>query len=605
MDGARRLRDAGRMLALLVLLFATPVSAQEIDVQPYVQDRQPTSAWILWETTSGDESRVEWGTTETLGTTSTGTALTTEGSFRVHEVELSPLAPATRYYYRALTGTASSAVYHFTTPPLPAAEATFQLVAVSDMQRDAANPGVWGRIVHEGILAFVADEAPLPDEALSLVLVPGDLVDDGTEHARWVDEYFAPAADLMSYVPFYPVIGNHERDHHFYDDFVRMPDVGPSTDRDFYFDHGNVRIIGLDSNQGLLGGTQAALLEEALTGACTAEAIDFVFVEMHHPFHSELWPAGEAIFSRMVVERVDAFARDCGRPAVFFYGHTHAYARGASRDAPHLWVNVATAGGNIDTFGEYGNQYDDPETQVSQDEWGFVVMDVEAGADPRLRLRRFGMGNETTAATRVLRDELTLRRYGEPPSTPTARAPRGRVAPSCLATRASAFSDPDGDAHFAAHVQLARACDAFEHPIVDLYEAAENVYGGIDRSAGDDLTSSALSGLAEGTYYCWRVRYRDANFAWSEWSAPLAFELRADGAPSCEDDTMLTPPSDAGVGPDAASHDAATLDAASAAPATASGCACRASSAPRPALGAALGLAWLVTWRARRRARRS
>lgn len=577
-----------RYAAFALLFVASPALAQEIDVQPYVQDREPTSAWILWETTSGEESRVEWGVAETLGTESTGTSLVTEGEFRVHEVELAPLTPATRYYYRAHTGTATSATYHFTTPPLPEAEATFRVVAVSDMQRDSANPEVWGRVIHEGILALLAEESPLPDEALSLVLLPGDLVDDGREHAQWVDEYFAPAAELMSYVPFYPVIGNHERDHPFYDAFVRMPDGGPNTDRWFYFDHGNVRIIGLDSNRALLGDEQAALLEEALTGACTSDSIDFVFVEMHHPYHSELWPAGEAIFSRQAVDRIDAFARDCGRPAVFFYGHTHAYSRGASMDAPHLWVNVATAGGNIDYFGEYGNQYDDPEVQVSRDDWGFVVLDVEAGADPRLRLRRFGMGNETTAETRVLHDELTLRRFGEPPAAPSGRVPRGRVAPSCLTSEASAFSDPDGDAHFASHVQVSASCDVWEDPVVDLYRASENFYGGVDLAAGDDLTRAALSGLQIDTYYCWRVRYRDANFAWSEWSTPLAFSLGDAGAASCDDPTPLEPPPDAGPAD------------AGAPPAAPSGCACRAGGPSGPPGALFFVLAGLVLARRRR-----
>lgn len=588
-DSDGRVRDprSMRFAPLGLFFFAAPALAQEIEVQPYVQDREPTSAWILWETTSGEESRVEWGPTEALGTTSTGGAITTEGSHRVHEVELAPLTPGTRYHYRVHTAAASSAIYHFTTPALPEAETSFRLIAVSDMQRDRANPDVWGRIIHEGILAFLEGDAPVPDEALSLVLIPGDLVDDGREHAQWVDEFFAPAADLMSYVPFYPVLGNHERDHHFYYDYFRLPEGGPNPDRFWSFDHGNVRIVGLDSNAALFGSDQEALLEGALDDACTSDTIDFVFVQMHHPYHSELWPAGESIFARQVTQRVDAFARDCGRPAVMFYGHTHAYSRGASRDAAHLWINVATAGGNIDYFGEYGNQYDDPEVQISQDEWGFVVLDVEAGDAPRFRLRRFGMGNETTEATRELRDELSIRRFGEPPGTPAPTVPRGRVATSCGTLSASAFGDPDGDAFFAAHFQVSTSCEDWRDPVVDLYQAAENLYGGEDLAAGDDLSDAPFSGLSTETYYCWRVRYRDTNLAWSDWSTPLAFELADDGAASCDDGSMLVP-TDAGT-------DAGAL------PPAEGGCACRAGRAsPPPVLGLGLLVALGAVIRRRR-----
>ena len=44
-------------------------------------------------------------------------------------------------------------------------------------------------------------------------------------------------------------------------------------------------------------------------------------------------------------------------------------------------VNVATAGGAIDYWGEYP-QADYPEFFKTQDEWGFVIADVEAGSDP-------------------------------------------------------------------------------------------------------------------------------------------------------------------------------------------------------------------------------
>jgi len=188
-DAEEAVRDARpmRALALALALLPRPALAQEIAVQPYVQDRGPTSAWILWETTSGEESRVEWGPSEALGTSSTGGSIATEGTHRVHEVELSPLVPGTRYHYRVHTGAAVSASFHFTTPALAEAETSFRLVAVSDMQRDAANPEVWGRVVHDGILAQLAEEAPLPDEALSLVLLPGDLVHDPRKGFRGDD----------------------------------------------------------------------------------------------------------------------------------------------------------------------------------------------------------------------------------------------------------------------------------------------------------------------------------------------------------------------------------------------------------------------------------
>lgn len=570
----------------LAVVLPSPVLAQEIDVQPYLMDATPTSIWVLWETTSGEESRVTFGPEGGATADATGTAAMSEGAYRVHEVQLTGLMPATAYVYTVHTGTASAGPFRFTTPS-DDPEVSFRMIASSDMQRDSANPEVWGRVIHDGMLAFLDGDGPSPDEALAFVLLPGDLVDDGREHEQWIDQYFAPAADLMSVVPFYPVLGNHERNNHFYYDYMRLPRNGEPTEADRFWrmDRANVRVIGLDSNMGLFFGDQVGFLEAALTEACADAAIDFVFVAVHHANHSELWPAGETPFVASVVERVDTFSRECGRPSVLFYGHTHGYSRSASIDAPHLWINVASGGGNIDYWNEYDDQYDDPATQVSQDEWGFVVVDATAGDDPQLHIRRFSLGNEEMARENELRDEFVVRRHDTPPATPTPTMPRGVVRSECATLAASDFSDPDDDLHGASHWQVSTSCLDFADPVIDAYRAWENWYDGVDLAAGDDLTDEALTELSPDTFYCWRVRYRDRNLSWSEWTEPVAFRIGEGGAgiaEGCDDPTMLTMPEpvpDAGPGAE---------------PTTMSGCGCRAGRGA-PSRGALLlGLALVV-----------
>ncbi|MCB9596319.1 MAG: fibronectin type III domain-containing protein, partial [Sandaracinaceae bacterium] len=173
-------------LLVVLLALATPASAQELHVGPYVQDVTTSSAWILWETTGGEESVVEWGATDALGQSATGGSIPSEGTNRVHEVELTGLLPATRYHYRVRTGAAVSEPFHFTTAPARVDEVTFRLAAMSDMQIDRANPEVYGQVIREGILALLAAEGhALPDDGLGFVLVPGDLVDDGDEYDQW------------------------------------------------------------------------------------------------------------------------------------------------------------------------------------------------------------------------------------------------------------------------------------------------------------------------------------------------------------------------------------------------------------------------------------
>ncbi|MBX7194078.1 MAG: metallophosphoesterase family protein [Sandaracinaceae bacterium] len=603
------------LVALTLSLSGPQARAQALHVQPYVQDVTPSSAWILWETTSGEESRLEWGPTDALGETATGSAIAIEGDARVHEVELTGLSPATRYHYRVHTGTVASDTFFFTTPPARDAETSARIVFVSDMQRDSANPDVYRRIMHDGVATFLAGEGEI-DRALDLVVVPGDLVDNGTIYESWQSEFFEPGAELMRHVPFYPTIGNHERNAHYYYDYFHLPDSGAEgTERERWWrvDHGNVRILGLDSNLYVLLGAQEAFLDAELASACVDDTIDFVFVALHHANVSELWPVGEAPLAVSVAERMERFGRDCDRPTAQFYGHTHGYSRGASRDAAHLWVNVASAGGNIDYWGEYGNQYDSPDVSVSQDEWGFVVVDVTAGADPTLRLRRVSLGNERTARANEIRDEIVIRRHDEAPSAPSPRMPRGRVTAACATMAASDFVDPDGDLHGASQWQLAERCDDFDAPLADRMRWFENWYEGADTQAGDDLSDEPLvlegeAPLAEGDYRCWRVRYRDRGLAWSPWSEPVAFQIDASGATpamGCDDPTMLTPPPrpDAAVDPDASvTAPDASRDDAGAGTGSGGGCGCRAASHDR-ARGAWVlgGLAFLGLLGRRRR----
>ena len=74
--------------------------AQEISIQPYLQDASPTSISILWETTSAEESVVEWGATDALGNTTLGIAYPSNGEARIHEVEIQGLQRFTKYFYR-------------------------------------------------------------------------------------------------------------------------------------------------------------------------------------------------------------------------------------------------------------------------------------------------------------------------------------------------------------------------------------------------------------------------------------------------------------------------------------------------------------------------
>ncbi|MBT5147185.1 MAG: fibronectin type III domain-containing protein, partial [Flavobacteriales bacterium] len=163
---------------VVILMMAIDTQAQTFVVQPYLQDATPNSIRIMWETSAGEESVVMWGLEETLGIYTIGTSFSSVGSAMMHEVEITGLERFTTYYYRAVTGQASSQIQSFKTPPFASDEQSFRFVAMSDMQKSSADPLKYDEVIHDGVLDYLEQNLTgVASEDLALVLIPGDLVD--------------------------------------------------------------------------------------------------------------------------------------------------------------------------------------------------------------------------------------------------------------------------------------------------------------------------------------------------------------------------------------------------------------------------------------------
>ena len=100
-------------LSFYSLLLATFLFPLEFVVEPYLQSATQSSIYIMWETDSNSDSRVEWGTWPTLGEVTTGTSIASYGSNKLHSVQLTGLYTSSRYYYRVITGNLKSEIYDF------------------------------------------------------------------------------------------------------------------------------------------------------------------------------------------------------------------------------------------------------------------------------------------------------------------------------------------------------------------------------------------------------------------------------------------------------------------------------------------------------------
>ncbi len=507
--------------------------AQNILVKPYLQNVSEHQMFMMWETDDSGVGTVEWGSSPfSLTNTVNSSTQSGSGDSRIHTAKINNLLADTKYYYRVTTASGvSSYVYHFKTLANQTAEASLRLIAMSDMQKDGSNPNIFNDLIEDGVIALIQNQySDDLSEHIDGILIPGDLVGTGGTYSQWQNDFFNPSDSLTPYVPLYPVPGNHEYYGNGLSNFLKyfhLPENGTTANLEewWYKDMSNVRVIGLNSNSGAADqDVQLDWLQATLDNACNDVDIDFIFAELHHPFKSELWTPGENDFTGEVIAKLESFSTLCGKPSIHFFGHTHAYSRGQSRDHQHLWVNVATAGGAIDNWGEFPNaDYD--EFVKSQDEYGFVVLDVLAGNAPEFSLKRYSRGDQNASLNNVLRDEISIRRYEQQPNRPLALFPfNDTISPSCFDLKANPFTDA-GDTHQATHWQIADDMNDFENTLVyESWKQDENWYNEINTQANDNLTDETPNiTLASEQDYFWRVRYRDNHLTWSDWSYAVPF----------------------------------------------------------------------------------
>ena len=529
------------LTATLLLLVCTPCTLAShppqgsATVEPYLTNPTPTSMHVAWETTDGTTSEVEYGTTTSLGSMATGVWITGSGAGRIHHVDVTGLQPDTRYFYKCNSTSYQSWISSFRTPPASSTGDVFTFTVYSDCQH-GSNGVKHEEVVNDGILDFYAAEyGGEIEDSLAFAMVPGDLVSTGSNHSHWTDHFFGQAVNLYKHVPLVPAPGNHEANAELYFMYMDLPHNAPSglDEHCYYFDYQNVRVISLDSNGYVSSTEQYTWLDGVLAEACADDEIDFVFAQFHHPHKSESWTPGESGFSSTIVGKLEQFSTSCGKPSIHFFGHTHSYSRGQSRDHDHLMVNVATGMGSIDYWWDYPNQ-DYEEFQITLQEWGFVQMEVGTGDEPWFRLRRVSRGNDYVPLDNAITDEIVIRSNNLPPSTPSpvSPGPSDSVSGTNVQLLATSYSEAQGDPGLESHWQVALASNDFENPVAEEWKRRENWYRppngdgwySVNTVSDPDITRVVLQQSLPGcrTLY-WRVRYRDEALGWSEWSESTSF----------------------------------------------------------------------------------
>jgi hypothetical protein len=305
--------EAAEGSAGLLAMPATVNQDLQFVVKPYLQAASSTAMTVMAETNRPSVMSVEYAEFQPL----TGQARTTTPA-ALSTVSLSQLKPHTRYFYRVtcLDGTGNAArsqIGSFQT--LPGASDAWAFGILGDTQR---NPDVT-RKGAEGIFALRPN----------FMLHVGDVVDDGYAKHQWVFDLMDPCARLFAHVPVFPVIGNHEKNSHFYYDYFHLPE----PEYCYTFTCGNAEFFMFDSNKPCDPGSEQYQRMEKALAASTAV---WKFAAHHHPCFSsdeddygdnhkgslkEPFTQGDQN-ARHLVPLYEKYGVD-----VAFAGHIHSYER--------------------------------------------------------------------------------------------------------------------------------------------------------------------------------------------------------------------------------------------------------------------------------------
>jgi hypothetical protein len=298
---------------------------------PYLQCGTPTSTIIRWRTDAFSDSRVRYGLNpNTLDQQSYFSELSTE-----HVVQLTDLAPNTRYYYAVGTGSgdlASGADYCFVTAPDQSKPT--RIWAIGDSGTASANYyGSW--LVRDAYYAFSGARET------DVWLMLGDNAYGYGRDSEYQVAVFGTYPSLLRRSILWSTLGNHETytpqvgEPMAYFDIFSFPTAGeaggvPSGTENYYsFNYGNIHFVCVDSE--LSSRQPGDAMSIWLDADLAANTNDWVIAFWHSPPYSKGSHDSDNLFDNggnmtqmrtNIVPILESYGAD-----LVLSGHSHNYER--------------------------------------------------------------------------------------------------------------------------------------------------------------------------------------------------------------------------------------------------------------------------------------
>ena len=421
------------LLALLALSVGSTDAAAQAR-EPYLQQGTPDSMIVAWRSTAASSSVVCWGVAPgALTVTATG-----PGGVTDHAVQITGLAPASRYYYGvSATGSCppaggGDAQHFFRTAPATGSDTPFTMWVVGD----GGTGGARQRAVYDAMRAEVGTATP------DIFLHMGDMAYNSGTTAEFDANFFGVYAPLLQNTVVWPTMGNHEGTNSdsgtqtgpYYEAYVLPTDGAagglPSGTEAYYaFDYANVHFLVLDSHDSPRTPDGAMLQWAANDLAATDQ--EWIVAFWHHPAYTDGTHDSDTE-SQLVQMRENALPiLEAAGVDVVLAGHSHIYERSylvhGAYDTPTTAVGhiVDMGDGRLDGDGAYAATGDGtvyvtaghggastgggaahPLMFFSEADHGSCLVEVAGGALTLRNIRWDGV--ETDHVTLVKRDGIVI-----------------------------------------------------------------------------------------------------------------------------------------------------------------------------------------------------
>lgn len=295
---------------------------------PYLQQGTPTSVIVRWRTGQPSDSVVRFGTSPgNLTRVATRAGSTTE-----HEVTVTGLQPATRYYYEV--GTSLARVgggddrYHFLTSPPAGTPARTRIWVLGDSGTgDAKAMAVRNAYYARG-----------GRDATELILMLGDNAYTNATDREYQRAVFDMYPEVLRKAVVWTTIGNHET--------AQLTDPSPTipyfqvftlptgaeaggvpsgTEKYYSFDYGNIHFICLDSmtSDRSPNGPMLTWLRDDLAATTAPWIIAF----WHHPPYSKGSHDSDTSLHLVEMRQNAVPILEQGGADLILAGHSHSYER--------------------------------------------------------------------------------------------------------------------------------------------------------------------------------------------------------------------------------------------------------------------------------------